>query len=394
MIVARVGSGGRHAILGVALAALVCATVCAGGAVPARADARASAAVTRTHRAVTLPARCRIPRGRRTATCRRAACRRSARPARTAACRRLLRPRRPARAPARRPAAPARPAPVGAGAPSAPVVSPPLVGDTAPAATIPGTPTVPSPPATPTAPVQPVEARATTDRPDERTGRQVHLVYAVASDGVDDGLDTSGAIAASFAAAQGWLGTQTGGRILRLDTSQGAPDVTFRRLDEDEAALADRGVGIRNDLEADLHAHGLNDPDKIYLVYYEGEVHGACANGPWPPTTPGTVAGVYLHGEVPPAPDCATNRLAGPGDPPGYWEFGAIHEVMHALGLVPECAPHAGLFGHVTDDPRDLMYAGSQPWRPSILDVDHDDYYDAGIPGCADLATSGILTSG
>jgi hypothetical protein len=40
----------------------------------------------------------------------------------------------------------------------------------------------------------------------------------------------------------------------------------------------------------------------------------------------------------------------------------------------------------VSDDPRDLMYAGPLRWRPSILDIGHDDYYGHAIAGCPDLA--------
>ena len=70
-----------------------------------------------------------------------------------------------------------------------------------------------------------------------------------------------------------------------------------------------------------------------------------------------------------------------------------IHEVLHALGFVPTCAPHHTSAGHVSDSPADLMYAGSAPWTPSTLDLGHDDYYDAQVPGCLDLATSPYLAS-
>jgi hypothetical protein len=37
------------------------------------------------------------------------------------------------------------------------------------------------------------------------------------------------------------------------------------------------------------------------------------------------------------------------------------------------------------------MYAGNEPWNPSVLDVGRDDYYDAPAPGCLDLAESPYL---
>lgn len=48
----------------------------------------------------------------------------------------------------------------------------------------------------------------------------------------------------------------------------------------------------------------------------------------------------------------------------------AAHELAHALGAVPTCAPHEGNGGHVTDDPTDLLYAGpaQKDIRNAVLD--------------------------
>jgi hypothetical protein len=37
------------------------------------------------------------------------------------------------------------------------------------------------------------------------------------------------------------------------------------------------------------------------------------------------------------------------------------------------------------------MYAGNEPWRPSVLDVGQDDYYHAHRLGCLELAESRYL---
>lgn len=54
-----------------------------------------------------------------------------------------------------------------------------------------------------------------------------------------------------------------------------------------------------------------------------------------------------------------------------------MHEVLHALGFVPACAPHTTANGHVSDPPNDLMYAGNQPWDIAhmVLDAGQDDYF-------------------
>jgi hypothetical protein len=71
-----------------------------------------------------------------------------------------------------------------------------------------------------------------------------------------------------------------------------------------------------------------------------------------------------------------------------------IHELMHTIGFVASAAPHFTAGGHVNDGPTDLMYAGSLPWTPSILDVGQDDYYHpGGLPGgLLNFATNSYLT--
>jgi hypothetical protein len=71
-------------------------------------------------------------------------------------------------------------------------------------------------------------------------------------------------------------------------------------------------------------------------------------------------------------------------------DFAAVHEVLHSLGYVAKCAKN--YYGdHTSDDPRDIMYAGTQPWVPSLLDVGRDDYYEHGRSDCLDLANDPIL---
>jgi hypothetical protein len=72
-------------------------------------------------------------------------------------------------------------------------------------------------------------------------------------------------------------------------------------------------------------------------------------------------------------------------------DLAILHELMHTLGFVATCAPHFTRAGHVSDSPTDLMYAGNEDWHPSVLDIGRDDYFNAHIPGCLDLATSSYL---
>jgi Divergent InlB B-repeat domain len=233
--------------------------------------------------------------------------------------------------------------------------------------------------------------RSEVDRADDRTGPQIHALYVVPSDGADRGYDTDGTVAASVANWQGWFRGQTRGPGLRLDTSGGELDVTFRRLSQTDAQLAARGVFIRDAIEQELKAAGFNQSGKIYAVYYDGSSTAACGGGAWPPTLPGNVGAVYLRATFGAGFPCydATQSRAGLQ----LMDFAVLHEVLHTMGFVPTCAPRHTRAGHVSDSPSDLMYAGDQPWQPSALDVGNDDYYHAHRPGCLELAESLYLES-
>ena len=227
--------------------------------------------------------------------------------------------------------------------------------------------------------------RAVTDMPDEISGPQVHFLYVVPSDGGDRQLDTNGVISASVASWQGWLRGQTGGRGLRLDTYQGELDITFLRF-------AGRFVG-RNSLDV-LRAAGFNHPTKIYAVFWDGGVGWSACGASWasPPF------GILILRGTPSGSSCALHLLGQ--DPPRYLEFATLHEIGHALGYVPSCAPHytPNRGPHVSDSRFDLMYTGNQLWgvgEPGrmTLDVGRDDYFMANVPGCPDLSNSPYLES-
>ena len=216
--------------------------------------------------------------------------------------------------------------------------------------------------------------RATADRPDDVNGPQVHLLYVLPAGGVDRGLDGDDTIARSFDLAQGWLQGQSDGRALRLDTVDGAPDVTFFRLPDGDAS--------REGIERSLAAAGFGASGKRYLAYVDGAGPGGCSAAAWP----GRLAVLYLRAE----PCAATPLRRGP-DPAGLWEHTALREVFRTLGAVATCAPNDTGDGHVADSPTDLMYAGPEPWAPARLDAGRDDYFGHGRAGCLDLADSTFL---
>jgi len=231
--------------------------------------------------------------------------------------------------------------------------------------------------------------RSTADRPDDFAGLQVHMVYAVPSDRVDRSFDTDGSIQNGVDSFQRWLSAQTGGRTLRIDTYQGLADVTFRRMPAADGPYPHLAIF------QDLPAAGLAAPGKVYGVYYDGGgLQSQCGGAAWPqwpePATQ-TFAGMYLGG----LGGSCYHGFPPPGGDPNYTVWAMFHDVTHTFGIVGRCAPHhySPNPAHVADSSSDLMYGGPLGWTPSMLDVGHDDYYLAAIPGCVDLGTVGFLTS-
>jgi hypothetical protein len=237
--------------------------------------------------------------------------------------------------------------------------------------------------------------RSTVDRPDDRPGLQVHMIYAVPSDGVDRSFDVDGSIQNSVDAFQRWLSAQTGGRTLRIDTFQGQADVTFVRLRLTDAEIAARRDLALEAIDPEIVAAGFNGPGKIYAVYYDGSNPAVCGNAKWSPLWPGKTAAFYLRG-TPPGSQCFSQGFPPPGGQPNYPVFAMFHDSLHPMGIVGQCAPHHHPTnpGHVADSNTDLMYGGgSLGWQPSVLDLGHDDYFDAHISWCPDLATNGFLAT-
>jgi hypothetical protein len=195
--------------------------------------------------------------------------------------------------------------------------------------------------------------RATADRPDEVVGEQVHFIYALPTDAPDGQLDVNGELTASIARMQAWLAGQTGGPKLRLDTYQGQPDITFLRT-----SLAPQGT-VRQYVER----LGFTDPKKLYLMYAGSYPQEACGRA----SLGLNAAFVFLS--------CTSQYPRGSRF--GVLETTTIHEILHALGAVPEGAPHWVEY-HVTDT-SDVMQPSftvdSNGEVAEALDPGRDDYY-------------------
>lgn len=241
--------------------------------------------------------------------------------------------------------------------------------------------------------------RSLEDRPDDAPGYfQVHVMYVIPHNAIDRKLDTNGSLNLSIAAIEDWLMGQTGGPRLRLDTYQGALDITFYKLQltdqEVQQASVDFGGNdsfVRDVIERELRNAQLIHPQKLYAVYFDGLSTFSCGGGAWPPLIAGQVAALYLNGTPPGSPPCGSNEFTSSIDSMYYLEFAMLHEILHTLGFVATCGKNEIRAGHTSDSPDDLMWAGDQPWSPQFLDVNNDDYFKNGDPECLDLSTSVFL---
>ena len=231
--------------------------------------------------------------------------------------------------------------------------------------------------------VDEANVRTIRDQPDDFAGPQIHLVYALASDGEDLNFDRYADVARSFEQIQDWLMDDIGYR-LRLDTHAGELDVSFLRLPFTNQEI--RGAGIFDVL--DFIYEGISAQiglanEKTYAVYYFGEsAFAGLANfglGIAAMMVDPTGGARYLPGRYP--------------DGVGYSEEVMVHELFHTFGAVPSCAPNEGLGFHVTDSGEDLMFAGiyeerAEGVRSLVIDVGRDDYFQHGRADCLDIADS------
>ena len=232
--------------------------------------------------------------------------------------------------------------------------------------------------------------RTTVDRPDDLLGPQVHLTYVLPSDAVDDQLDVSGQLEAEVRVAQRWLQEQTG-TCIRFDTYQGSVDATFVQLDRTNEEIRTHALFVDRTLGLEFEGRGLDDPEKLYAVYYGGTTDSDQCGG-----------GAGLGGGGPAV--MFLSQVTSPGQPltpcpffdfvadandnfRGHWAAVAIHETFHALGVVPTCAPDH-FMGHLGTISSDLMAFNGTGFNVYTLDQARDQYFGHGDVSCLDLSNS------
>jgi hypothetical protein len=222
-------------------------------------------------------------------------------------------------------------------------------------------------------------------QPDAVSASEIHVVYPFPADGVDRFADRVSLIDTDLAGTDLWWRGQDPARTPRFDLASftDCPS-TFGRLDVSSVRLPHEADFYARDqynlLRLDLDAAGFGDPDKKYLVYYDGPPLPS-GNGVFCGQSDSRVIGggrhaysiVYLGGFC--------GQTLGLG---GATAVIATHELIHGLSALTTVGspgpPHAcpGDPGHPCDSANDILYPsfGSSVTLDSLtLDVGRDDYY-------------------
>jgi hypothetical protein len=223
--------------------------------------------------------------------------------------------------------------------------------------------------------------RATQDQIDtQQDGFNVHFVYAVPKGGADRGRDINYQLQTSVFAANKWFYKISGGQKFILDVlPNGDLDITYWEIPLTEGELQKFDWLMRDEIERQLKKTLWYSKNKIYVVYFEGAHLYTCGDAP---SSGGHVAVMYLSSAVSNSSyRCGSDLFATSEDQAGFKEHSMIHEAVHVLGVT-----------HTSDSSTDLMYFGSQPWMPSVVDYGSNDYYNTPVGSQLNIRDSIFLT--
>jgi hypothetical protein len=213
----------------------------------------------------------------------------------------------------------------------------------------------------------------------------IEVVYAHAS-GEDPDDDVARAVQHEADVAIAWLEEQRGAE-LHVDRDDGLPRIrTVELIGADDELMGSTGQAYRDVWSQLVDFETL---DTTFLVFADvrtelDRTDGAiCGQGD-------TGLTIVWLGNCP-ADEPAADSVWGDGT-----TITVAHELLHAMGAAPDCAPHATIGGHVDDSPADILYespdarsSGPQvPVDEIRIDVGGDDYLEHGIANCPDIAQS------
>ena len=236
--------------------------------------------------------------------------------------------------------------------------------------------------------------RSSYDRPDDVAGRQVHFVYAVRNGTPDRSFDTDVQVTDAIAQMQEWLAQEADGTQWRIDTFNGEPDVTYFPLPPSVGDPTGKDCAVvrcpnEDEILAAYVAAGRSQPDKVYVVLYDGGMDDGGKPGPCGSSS-GSAAFIHLDDAI------NANACAIPWSSTSVhgWSIGLLttHELLHALGAVCPTGASAADGGH-SSDRDDIMFGQADDTTGNLLDPGRDDYWGVAA-GCTDLSADTIFVRG
>jgi len=180
------------------------------------------------------------------------------------------------------------------------------------------------------------------DRPDDRKGYQIHVVYVATPSAVNFGLVTDGSIERWVSEAQAWLKARVGSGLI-YDTYQGRLDVSFLRIDHNIASRGRPlpGDGFRD--ESDLIAlyRRINEESYrgktvVFVVDQTADPGDYCGYA----SMPGDYAFIF-----PQLADCGETfpQRAALNDGLSFPAEALVHELFHSYGVPHVCVDDTDL---------------------------------------------------
>ena len=218
------------------------------------------------------------------------------------------------------------------------------------------------------------QARATVDQKDQLSGYQVHAIYVVPKDGIDNKRDTRGEISTWLIQGARWLDTQAGDHW-QYDTYNNIADVTFFHSSYNTATLSNTsndGAGL---LTREMGSRlPLGSNRKTYLFFIE--TNSLIIHSTDPDYSDGKLCGIS-HQTMSHSAIIATGNApvstycTGYNDTMDWQAATAVHEVIHTFGVA-----------HVTT-PTDLMLKipGNDSNLLLTLDAPHTQYFGGALAG-------------
>jgi hypothetical protein len=219
--------------------------------------------------------------------------------------------------------------------------------------------------------------------PNANLANSFRVVYALPSDQSADPAIVPG-ILHEIDLVAGWFAGQTGGHQPRFYAPGGTLAVDTVTLAMTRAALEGAADPLTT-LANGLHGLGYGTSGETVVAYVASK--GIACGITQASNGAATTVALWM-------PACDIYPSATTPSFPYNATYLAAHEMTHAFGAVPDCAPHSDGTGHVNDDPRDVLYGGplQRDFLNTTLDPGHDDYYGTGRTDCLDIASSPFWT--